>query len=920
MKYRDVVQFEPISTVIQLRDAGAESAARRLVETYVISERMANQIAGVVIPQLRFDVPRDNKGVLIVGNYGTGKSHLMSVLSAVAEYPDLAADLSNDTVREAAASIAGRFKVLRIEIGAVSSSLRDIVVRELEEALREWGTPYTFPPANELTNNKDALAGAVAALRERYPDHGLMLVVDELLDFLRARHEQELILDLGFLRELGEVAALAPFRFIGGLQETLFDSPRFNFVAEQLRRVRDRFEQVIIGRQDIAYVVANRILRKNDEQKARIIEHLRPYTPLYDRMAERMDEYAQLFPIHPAYVDTFQHVVVTEKREVLRTFSQAVAGLLDRDVPSDQTGLISFDHYWDVLRDNPSMKTYPEVAEVLEKGHVLDQRVSQGYTRRALTPIALRIVHALGVHRLTTGDITTPIGLTPEELRDGLCLYVPTPEASAEFLLGQVRVALREIVKTVSGQYISHNDGNDQYYLDLKKDVDFDARIDERGESLDRNDLNRYFFDSLREILDLDTSTYVSGHKIWFSELPWLEHKVTRPGYLFFGAPDERSTAQPPRDFYVYLLPPGHDRAWRDEERADEVIFTLGGLDDAFDAILRRYAGARALENESASHRTVYGDKAARQRTCLVQWVNTHLVEHLEVGYQGVWKRASAVLPRAASSASATIEDFIRVVAGTLLAPHFADHYAGYPRFTRLAQPMTEAARPGNATEAIAQIAGRPATHLGTAVLDGLQLLGENTTVDPGGSPYALALLRRLGEKSDNQVVNRGEIIEIVAGGVDRPVEKDLSHKLEPEWIAVTLVALVHHGDITLTLNGKETLDAGSVDRAATMNVETIANFQHYGRPRQLPMHTWVSIFERLGLQSALVKDETKRDQAVRELVARVQHELSRVVSLQGIMGRGLQLWNEPVFTDNFQMRAEGGAVVGIVSDGELLL
>jgi DNA replication protein DnaC len=27
----------------------------------------------------------DNKGLLVVGNYGTGKSHLMSVISALAE-------------------------------------------------------------------------------------------------------------------------------------------------------------------------------------------------------------------------------------------------------------------------------------------------------------------------------------------------------------------------------------------------------------------------------------------------------------------------------------------------------------------------------------------------------------------------------------------------------------------------------------------------------------------------------------------------------------------------------------------------------------------------------------------------------------------------------------------------------------------
>lgn len=114
-----------------------------------------------------------------------------------------------------------------------------------------------------------------------------MLVVDELLDYLRGRREQELILDLGFLRELGEVSKLTPFRFMAGLQERLFDNPRFSFVAEQLRRVRDRFEQVRIAREDIAYVVSERLLKKTDEQLARIREHLRAFTPLYTQMAER---------------------------------------------------------------------------------------------------------------------------------------------------------------------------------------------------------------------------------------------------------------------------------------------------------------------------------------------------------------------------------------------------------------------------------------------------------------------------------------------------------------------------------------------------------------------------------------------------------------------------------------------------------
>ena len=39
--------------------------------------------------------------------------------------------------------------------------------------------------------------------------------------------------------------------------------------------------------------------------------------------------------------------------------------------------------------------------------------------------MALRVIHALSVHRLTTGDVHARLGATAEELRDGLCLYQP---------------------------------------------------------------------------------------------------------------------------------------------------------------------------------------------------------------------------------------------------------------------------------------------------------------------------------------------------------------------------------------------------------------------------------------------------------------------------------------------------------------
>ena len=50
MLYRDLVQFTPIETIIQLRDAEKESAAKNLVQTYVISDAMANKLVDMAFP------------------------------------------------------------------------------------------------------------------------------------------------------------------------------------------------------------------------------------------------------------------------------------------------------------------------------------------------------------------------------------------------------------------------------------------------------------------------------------------------------------------------------------------------------------------------------------------------------------------------------------------------------------------------------------------------------------------------------------------------------------------------------------------------------------------------------------------------------------------------------------------------------
>jgi Family of unknown function (DUF6079) len=85
--------------------------------------------------------------------------------------------------------------------------------------------------------------------------------------------------------------------------------------------------------------------------------------------------------------------------------------------------------------------------------------------------------------------------LGSQDLRDSLCLYQPGIEElggiPSEDLLSQIETVLREIHKTVNGQFISSNPDNHQFYLNLKKTEDFDALIDKRAESI-QDQLDRY--------------------------------------------------------------------------------------------------------------------------------------------------------------------------------------------------------------------------------------------------------------------------------------------------------------------------------------------------------------------------------------------------------------------------------------------
>jgi hypothetical protein len=897
MKYQDLIQFDPIESIVELRKADETDVARRLVQTYVISGEMAEKLVTLVFPQLQFDRPVDNKGLLVVGNYGSGKSHLMSVISALAENGDLTADINDRSVSAAAETIGGRFKVVRTEIGATTMSLRDILVAELEEHLASMGVTYSFPSANTVPNNKRAFEEMMAAFHREYPDHGLLLVVDELLDFLRTRKDQEIILDLNFLREIGEVCKDLRFRFMACVQEAIFDSPRFSFVADSIRRVKDRFEQILIARKDVKFVVAERLLRKTAEQQVKIREYLTPFARFYGRMNERMDEFVRLFPVHPDYIDTFERVTAVEKREVLKTLSLAMKKMLEQDVPDDRPGVIAYDAYWTTLRENSSFRSVPDIKAVIDCSMVLESRIEQAFTRPAYRPMAVRIIHALSLHRLTTGDIYVPLGATAEELRDGLCLFQPgigeLGGDPADDLLSQVETVLREIHKTVSGQFISSNPDNRQYYLDLKKTDDFDALIEKRAESLEPSQLDRYYYDALRRVMECTDQTYVSKYEIWLHEIEWLERKATRQGYLFFGAPNQRSTVVPSRDFYIYFIQPFDAPRFKDERKPDEVYLRLTNMDEEFDTVIHNYAAALDLASTASGHaKSTYESKASNYLRDLVQWLLKNMTTAFEVTSQGrakslmEWAKGKSVreLSGIGSHEHIGFRDLVNTIASICLGTCFQDQSPEYPAFSVL---ITGGNRAQAAQDALRAIAGQNRTKQGLAVLDALELL-DGDRLDPRRSKYAKYILDVIGKKGIGQVVNRSELI-LDVNGVEYLAPQNF--RLEPEWVAVVLAALVYAGEAVVSLPGRK-FDATGLAQLAGTSVDELAQFKHIERPKEWNLPALKSLFELLGLTPGMAQLVTQsKDEPVQDLQKAVANAVDKLVHVRQGVQAGIFFW-----------------------------
>lgn len=874
MKYKELLNFEPITEVVKFSKTQDVDYQASLVKTFVFSDTFKKHLVPLMIRNLDFSHAGESFGLQVVGNYGTGKSHLMSLVSLIAENAELIDLVNEEKPKKDLSAIAGKFKVLRFELGN-TESLWEVITYQIENYLNNLGISFTFDGHGPKPYYEKILL-MMAEFEEKFPDKGFLIVIDEMLAYLKGRSTADkLNQDLAVLQSLGQACDKSKFKFMFGVQEMIYHSPEFQFAADMLQKVNDRYKDIIITKEDVAYIVKNRLLKKDEHQKRKIKNHLDPFLHLFTDMHGRTQDYIDLFPVHPSYFENFEKIRIGKsQREILKTLSNQFAELLESEVPANNPGLLTYDRYWEDIQKSQDLMAIPDVRKVKEISNTIYDKIDSYFTgvRSAKKPVANRIVNACAI-KILQHELQKQNGTNTENLVDDLCL-TDKLATDRNFLIDIIDSAAQQIITATSGQYFDKDTENAEFHLRIEGGVNFDQKIKDYAVTMADSQKDEYFFKFLEVNLPIDYDTYRTGFNIWEHSIEWKSHKTYRNGYIFFGNPNEKSTTHPRQHFYMYFMPLFDDSKKNRNYEEDEVYFSFEDLSDEFREIVSHYGAAMALEvRADSSQKPVYRQKIDELNKKASALFDQEYVQITKVDYQGKELPLSGYpLP----GTGAPKEQLFSSVASIVFDEWFENERPDYPKFTQLNMPITKDNFLGFINKALSKIANpEQANRDAEGILSGLGCWIPGK-LDYSNSPYAKSLLKMLRDKGEGKVLNRDEIIEYVDKSDKLYLSRDFQIEAELEFVVMACLAAL--GEIEITLHSGKTINSTNLSELKSIQKEDFYAFTHIKQPKGLNLAALKTMF--IGMLGRDLSNQLKDPNTYTHLVAAANDWAKRSVTL----------------------------------------
>lgn len=290
------------------------------------------------------------------GVFGSGKSHLLGVLSLLGEGHGLAVFARSHP--ECASHLQKFAPRLVVHVALDEWDAAQVGLEEVfwRAAAREWARRGF----GELPIERDgARIEAMSALQCEIQARGLAgLVVcfDELSLFLGGRAHGPLQGDAAWLQFLGNQSRRAPLWVFCALQKTVDDISGLERYS--LSQIRDRFTLLPLSLTNVPALVRQRLVRARDETELR-----RWCDQTFAALSERAprlpfgpDEWRDAFPFHPATLDLLEAVA---GRFFSRTRSAALFCARAVSPESDAATRIAPDRVWDYFA--PELEAHPDL-------------------------------------------------------------------------------------------------------------------------------------------------------------------------------------------------------------------------------------------------------------------------------------------------------------------------------------------------------------------------------------------------------------------------------------------------------------------------------------------------------------------------------------------------------------------------------
>lgn len=836
---RELVHFEEVEEVIKIRK---EEKAKEYVEKYVISDSLRNNL----VYMLDILSGATHKSFNVVGNYGTGKSHFLAFIGALLEHPEYRSLIHDSNVAAKAQELVRRYLVIKFELGAAKEiSLRHIIFDQIQRQLLEK-YDIEIPEINLSTeyDNKQNIINILKKIKNFDPEVGLVVIVDEISDFLKQKSKEDMAYDLALLRELGEVSQDSDFLYVGAMQEHVFTNPKYVDQAESIARINQRYVTVTITKDDVAKVLTNRVVRKDADQRFQLEGLLEAYRNYFPNLANQTGRYIDLFPIHPYVIDVFEQLPYFENRGIIGFAVQNILPILDKVAPV----FVTYDRVFDLIFQTHEIRNQPNVAPVINAIQRLESKIDLLDLR--YLDDARKLIKALAVLRLLGGDKIN--GATAQELANTLFIAPPGQKMliTPEIAQGNIERIMKNIREVTVGQFIEYGEG--RYYLEPDKIDDYDAYVEQKAQAAVINDpaeIDATFREYAVSELGLRGQLpYLAGKAIYLDTAHWQSHRSYRPGLLIIGRGDDGAAIQQ-GDYRFIIQGPFPLKTL---EQQHELLLMVDFPEELIGLLVRsRAAELLAIENVHKKIMTQISKDA------LKNFGEKYVALLLKSGVviYGGHKIEISKLP--SNKPINTLTDIVEHVKSKVLDTMFSEQYPYHPVFNTL---ITATNIAGEMTRALQSLDRQATAQLDLNSRGYLESFGamKDGNFSASSSTACKLILERI-EANDAQ----GKVTAL------EDLRKEFAQKpwgLTAEMLYLLLGALLFNGYLIFIRQGGARLHASDITPLLKQGLEFFKDIRYLERDKDINVEAVVNIFTALGLQPGLVRDKDSRSEAVKSL------------------------------------------------------